>query len=257
MTEAHEKHFQSSSLGNEDKHAEFCCALTWAPHSAPCCIHKATGETPPNKDITWYQTRYAACLTTIYFLDYSCFLKILINYASIFSTGSEQMFFMLPLPIQPPALCLRASCHLSSHHPAVGNPCWEGAEALGGRAGGAPGAVIIRFNHRTLIRAKQHRAAWSICCPCPKYLEEEIYWGSDEARGSAHLPVLWARRNKTKRNKHKGRSSVWCSFQLPNKRALTAYKRSLTRNMKEVNADWGTVRLKRIYRLSDRAREVS
>lgn len=160
-----------AALWEMKTNAEFRCALTWAPHSAPCCIHKATGETPPNKDITWYQIRYAACLTTIYFLHYSCFLKILINYTSICSTGSEQMFCTLPLPIQPSALCLRASCHLSSHHPAVGNSCWEGAEALGGRAGGAPGAVIIRFNHRTLIGAKQHRAAWSIHCPCPKYLE--------------------------------------------------------------------------------------
>uniref|UniRef100_A0A8C3BZL0 Uncharacterized protein n=1 Tax=Cairina moschata TaxID=8855 RepID=A0A8C3BZL0_CAIMO len=31
-----------------------------------------------------------------------------------------------------------------------------------------------------------------------------------------------------------------CSFQLPNKRALTAYKRSLTRNMKEYG--WSEVR---------------
>lgn len=110
----------------------------------------------------------------------------------------------------------------------MGNSSWEWAETLGGWVGGAYSTLSMSFNHETLMTAKQLGGTWSTRClrRSPK-----LKWA-----GSAHLSQLPAKRNKT--NKHKGRSNLWCNFQLPNKCALTVYKRSFMRNMKEVNADW-------------------
>lgn len=84
----------------------------------------------------------------------------------MFSTSLEQVFFTFSLPMKYPVFCLQASCHLVSHILHSGkfmlseSRCW---------VGGAYGTPSMRFNHETLMMAKQLSGTWSTHRPCHSY----------------------------------------------------------------------------------------
>lgn len=51
VTKTYKKYSYGSSLGNEEKNAEFCCTLTAKHHVVPSAAYRGNSEAPLNNDI--------------------------------------------------------------------------------------------------------------------------------------------------------------------------------------------------------------